>query len=110
MKKKIRCIKADYNAARHHQLVLNKIYDAVTTSNGRSYVIDGEEWNGNRFEIVKEDDDYEPVPVTLKSPTRASNNLEESQELMEFFSRPQPGNCKCGGPKAKCPYHGDTKL
>ena len=50
------------------------------------------------------------MTVTLKSPTRASNNLEESQELMDFFSRPQPGNCKCGGPKAKCPYHGDTKL
>jgi hypothetical protein len=27
--------------------------------------------------------------------------------MIDFFSRPQAGNCKCGGPKALCPYHKD---
>lgn len=105
---KVRCIRDTPNARRIHQLILNKIYEVTLNDTGGSYVILGEEWNVNRFEKLKDNDgDYEVPPVTIKSPTRGNNNEVDSQELMDFFSRPQPGNCKCGGPKAKCPYHKD---
>lgn len=103
---KVKCLD---NSPRNHiagnpQLVLGKVYDAEE-SGYSLYTIEGLEWGRERFAIVT-DDDCDPPPVTLKSPARASNNESESQELMDFFSKPQPGNCKCGGPKEKCPYHG----
>lgn len=104
---KVKCTRDTPNSKRINQLILNKVYDVSLNSSGGSYVIDGEEWNINRFVVIN-DDDYEPVPVTLKSPTRASDNEVDSQELMDFFSRPSPGECKCRVPKDKCPYHKDT--
>jgi hypothetical protein len=85
-------------------LVLNQVYEAETDSLDRP-VIHSVSWAIQRFEMVKDDEDYEPVPITLKSPTRGDNNEVDSQELMDFFSRPQSGNCKCGGSKILCPYH-----
>lgn len=109
-KRKYKCIDArpHNDVAGNPQLVLGQVYEAITDEGGRP-IIDGRTWGISRFKDVTNDEDYEPVPVTLKSPSRAANNHEESQELMDFFSRPQPGNCKCGGPKSECPYHKGTK-
>lgn len=109
MKIKIKCIDDDprnYTPG-NPTLVMGKVYEVEAPVDGL-YKIDGLTWSAGRFKVVKDDEDCDPTPVTFKATTRSSNNEEESSELMDFFSRPEPGNCKCGGPKALCPYHKGT--
>ena len=40
-----------------------------------------------------------------KKEAKATGEAED--KLFAFFSRPQPGNCKCGMPKEQCDYHRD---
>lgn len=105
---KIKCID---NAPHNREvgrpcLILGKVYVVGPLNDDDLYTIDGLTWGKSRFKVV-DNDDYEPAPVTMKSPNRGNNNEVDTQEMIDFFSRPQAGNCKCGGPKALCPYHKD---
>lgn len=105
---KVKCIRASLHTPAPFNIVRDQIYEAKPAKGKSFYIVNGREWNVNRFELVEEDGSYEPVPVTLKSPTRTTDNEVDSQELMDFFSRPPLGECKCRVPKDKCPYHKDT--
>jgi hypothetical protein len=107
---KAKCIRADGNFGKFHDLVKGDIYEvARTTSPGTGLPVWGFVSKTTKMRVTGMLDRFQPLdeeaPITL--PAQAVSQATPSQDISDWraWQHKAPGECVCGIPKSQCDYH-----